>query len=700
MKIKYFYSLLLALLISAFSNYAGAYAFKSGDLCYDFNVDGTLSVMVTYQSSTTHGYSSLPSELTIPSYVTYLGKTYPVTRIGDYAFRACTGLKSVTIPNTVTEIRDYAFEGCTGLTFVNIPNSVTSIRAYAFTYKVGTTPPNNFVRYILSTATTPPGVDRYKLPFNSSDIIAVPNGTKEAYRKALWNGRLRYSLTNITPYVTKAMFFSGNYRYSSLKSVIVDEVEYNTNTTNLLISQLLPNKTYTAIVNSRVMGVSVIDTLSFTTETVPFEAEPGNATQTTITPTFRVYSDDENFEIQSCGVRFPSWDGEDVEGKIIYNGVFNTIQTTPITGLIPGKEYSYRPWIVYNGERYEHSSLFSITTQSIGTSSNAITGPTNVEMTGSYSAGDAHVVDSYFTFNDQQMKKIVMTGLKPSTTYSTVYTVVTRGADGYNTSTNTNMTFNTKSLTMTTKPARMLTDTSPMLIAETNMADVETSCGFEWRRYDAPEEMPSVQVYCPVYGGNMAGVLKNMAPNVYYKYRPFYKSSVGNMYYGDWVAFITADAGVTFDPVVYTYKAPAVTQSSATLQGVALPGSSDITEQGFEYWRLTNSAKAPTGTVSKVTATGQRMSATVSGLNAGATYGYRSYVIAGGQTYYGTEEQFTTEKPSGDVNGDGRVNVSDVSALINHILGIATVSSADVNGDERINVSDVSALINIILGIQ
>ena len=54
----------------------------------------------------------------------------------------------------------------------------------------------------------------------------------------------------------------------------------------------------------------------------------------------------------------------------------------------------------------------------------------------------------------------------------------------------------------------------------------------------------------------------------------------------------------------------------------------------------------------------------------------------------------------GDVNGDGRVNVSDVSVLINMILGIVPTDQAlaDVNGDGRVNVSDVSALINIILG--
>ena len=56
----------------------------------------------------------------------------------------------------------------------------------------------------------------------------------------------------------------------------------------------------------------------------------------------------------------------------------------------------------------------------------------------------------------------------------------------------------------------------------------------------------------------------------------------------------------------------------------------------------------------------------------------------------------------GDVTGDGSVNVSDVSDLINMILGreFMNQESADVNGDGQVNVSDVTALVNIILGIQ
>ncbi len=55
-----------------------------------------------------------------------------VTSIGDWAFRGCSGLKSVTIPLGVTSIGDNAFSDCSGLTSVTIPSSVTSIGRGAF----------------------------------------------------------------------------------------------------------------------------------------------------------------------------------------------------------------------------------------------------------------------------------------------------------------------------------------------------------------------------------------------------------------------------------------------------------------------------------------------------------------------------------------------------------------------------------------
>ena len=72
--------------------------------------------------------NSISGNITIPS---TLGG-YPVTTIGNYAFHNCTGLTSVTIPNSVTSINWHAFQNCTALTRITIPNSVTSIESYAF----------------------------------------------------------------------------------------------------------------------------------------------------------------------------------------------------------------------------------------------------------------------------------------------------------------------------------------------------------------------------------------------------------------------------------------------------------------------------------------------------------------------------------------------------------------------------------------
>ena len=69
-----------------------------------------------------------------------------VTSIGYGAFSNCTSLTSITIPNGVTSIGNFAFCRCTNLTNITVPNSVTSIGWYAFyccTYLTNITIPNS-----------------------------------------------------------------------------------------------------------------------------------------------------------------------------------------------------------------------------------------------------------------------------------------------------------------------------------------------------------------------------------------------------------------------------------------------------------------------------------------------------------------------------------------------------------------------------
>jgi adhesin/invasin len=75
-----------------------------------------------------------------------------------------------------------------------------------------------------------------------------------------------------------------------------------------------------------------------------------------------------------------------------------------------------------------------------------------------------------------------------------------------------------------------------------------------------------------------------------------------------------------------------------------------------------------------------------------------------GNTNYKTDKatyQLTVKPQNGDANADGTVDVSDVVAVVNHILDRSSANfdteAADANNDGTIDVSDVVAIVNIIL---
>lgn len=95
---------------------------------------GSITVKsVYYESSEVSGAVVIPEKV-------YVGSTeLTVTSIGNNAFYGCSGITSVTIPETVTSIGECAFVGCTGLTSMTIGESVTSIGNYAFAVCYGLT---------------------------------------------------------------------------------------------------------------------------------------------------------------------------------------------------------------------------------------------------------------------------------------------------------------------------------------------------------------------------------------------------------------------------------------------------------------------------------------------------------------------------------------------------------------------------------
>ena len=95
-----------------------AYAVERGNIYFD-KATGTIT---DCDESVTK--ASIPAEI----------DGVAVTSIGEDAFRSCTSLASIDIPNSVTSIGYNAFGGCTSLASIDIPNSVTNIGSNVFNY--------------------------------------------------------------------------------------------------------------------------------------------------------------------------------------------------------------------------------------------------------------------------------------------------------------------------------------------------------------------------------------------------------------------------------------------------------------------------------------------------------------------------------------------------------------------------------------
>ena len=70
-----------------------------------------------------------------------------------------------------------------------------------------------------------------------------------------------------------------------------------------------------------------------------------------------------------------------------------------------------------------------------------------------------------------------------------------------------------------------------------------------------------------------------------------------------------------------------------------------------------------------------------------------------GMAVYKIGRNVSSDEPPvpGDVNGDGEVNISDISDIIDLILSGKVTDSGDVNGDGEINITDINAVIDLIL---
>ena len=183
---------------------ANAYDFSKDGIYYNITGANTVEVTRNFLGSYT-GY------VTIPTTVTYGGKTYTVTAIGNDAFAFDidsskdgdsgydpNDLKSVYIPNSVKRIGNSAFWGCYGLKNLVIPNSVNIIGEWAFAYsglksiKIGNMVSqigdhafaNVELTSVTCMATTPPTIFENTFDSDCHAVLIVPTGCLDSYRNA------------------------------------------------------------------------------------------------------------------------------------------------------------------------------------------------------------------------------------------------------------------------------------------------------------------------------------------------------------------------------------------------------------------------------------------------------------------------------------------------------------------------------------
>ena len=122
---------LVAILTCALSASAATTTFSKDGITYQLTTYSDGSGVLSVQNK---GYfNSYSGVVNIPDSVQYSGVYYPVTGIGYQAFKNCTGLTGVTIPEGVSMLLNESFAGCTSLTKITLPSTMYTIYNNAFT---------------------------------------------------------------------------------------------------------------------------------------------------------------------------------------------------------------------------------------------------------------------------------------------------------------------------------------------------------------------------------------------------------------------------------------------------------------------------------------------------------------------------------------------------------------------------------------
>lgn len=587
-------------------------------------------------------------------------------RIGSYLFYNCHRLTSVSIPNSVTNIGVYAFYDCRSLksveVFWNKPLSINE---------------NTFNNYQSATLYVP----MFTQPLYKSDNVwknfyQITTRTKIDTQVSVQ--QTDNTIFSVTLKVSNTSDQSISFEEMGIK---YEDTYYKANADGIVvINNLKPNTSYKVYGYLKYDGEYYITESAFKCQTKTVRSQISiqqvERTQTTLTLKVTDISD-KSIVFQEFGVFYgDTYYKPNADGIVI------------LQYLRPNSRHTVYGYVKYGGEYYSDDEV-TFDTQSLNPQISISDLKANgAQIKGSYSKGDAPVYKTTFstsrygTETEYKNDRFMQTGLNPDQKYTLYYRVYyhygkNNENSGYEVA---ERYFTTKELKMTMLQPRNVSSTSSVVAAETNLSDDETGAGFEWRKYDAPESLPSSKGKAIVYDGRMEGKINNLQP-VYYKVRPYYESASGNVYYGDWMTFDPTDFSY-FEPTVHTYdflEGPAA--NAIEVRGYVMQGTDDVLEQGFEYWKTGGAASPRMMTrgdneVMRVQATGQMMIATLKDLDYASDYVVRAYVTTAGGTVYGEERTFTT--PEDPASGIEQVNSDEDTTSHLFPEGIYTVSGLKI----------------------
>lgn len=619
-----------------------------------------------FESDGTALYNKVKDTLIcFPAGVTSVVVPQSVKTIGVKAFCGCDSLQNIMFEDGVSDlvIEQYAFENCKNINRLVITSGIKETKYGAFNdahinkLVITTTHPKSFYEYYLLRDNT---IETIYAPASDLSIIKNLKSSTLIPLDAI------YVASDITIGSRSIVFkLVKNEELSGLDELPVNtypcvkignkEIEADENG-RYVHAGLAPNRAFTYTISAKdSQGKNVGSAYSFTKETASlFKSFTLNSGQTYVASSnIRLNVDPEMEQPDEC--RFVYGYSYTKSCDLKYS---DEVQSIKFTGFWPSTTVTLNYQELKDG-KVTYSKEYNIMTKDMGLSAEfgKIT-PTSYTMTGSRNMTyhDAEVVDEGWTFDrktiTQHGSTLHVTGCEPESYVNAGYAVMVKnGSETKLYYYSPSQSMQLPALTLeTVAEAKATSNTVALICATTNIDDEEANTGFEWRRYDAPDLVPSSKANCPVVDGIMTGALRNLSASTYYKFRPFYKAESGKTWYGEWSAFGTADAYVYFDPTVRTYAVVCHDENSATVSGFIIAGSDDIKEQGFEYWKRDDAyatAKHTTATTDDnthqtVVATGQRMSAILQNLEPNTTYIVRAYVTTEHGTTYGEEQIFST----------------------------------------------------------